>query len=215
MASPSVPKVLEPNPRFANLATDEAVQRTARALEKNGFGVQVAANGREALAAALALISEGSEVLTMTSQTLEAIGLARHLDESGRYQAIRKKLLQMDPKTEGRQMRKLAAAPDYVVGSVHAITEDGHVWIASNSGSQLAAYAYTGGRIIWVVGAQKIVPDDAAARQRLYEYSYPLEDERAQKAYGMRSGMSKVLVVNKELQPGRITIILVKEKLGF
>ena len=208
-------QTLKPNPRFSELASDEAVERTTRALEANGFAVQTTGSGREAFATALTLIPEGSEVMTMTSQTLETIGLAKHLDESGKYDAIRPKLFRMDRNTQGREMRKLAAAPDMVVGSIHAVTEDGHAWIASNSGSQLATYAYTGGKVIWIVGAQKVVKDDAEARQRLYEYSYPLEDERAQKAYGMRSGVNKILVLNKEIQPGRITLILVKEKLGF
>lgn len=208
-------QTLKPNPRFGELASDEAIERTARALEANGFAVRVIGSGREAFETALTIIPDGSEVMTMTSQTLEVIGLAKHLDESGKYNAIRPKLLRMDWKTEGDTMRKLAAAPDLVVGSVHAVTEDGHVWIASNSGSQLAPYAYTSGKVIWVVGTQKLVKDDTEAKRRLYEYAYPLEDERAQRAYGMRSGVNKILVVNKELQPGRITVILVKEKLGF
>ena len=82
-------------------------------------------------------------------------------------------------------------------------------------GSQLAAYVYGAGSVIWVVGSQKIVPDRAAAFQRIYEYSYPREDERAREAYGFGSGVNKVLVVNREFMPGRITVILVKQELGF
>lgn len=208
-------QTLKPNPRFGELASDKDIERTARALEANGFAVRVVASGREAFETALTFIPTGVEVMTMTSQTLDAIGLSRHLNESEKYDATRPKLMKLDYKTQANEMRKLAAAPDVVVGSVHAVTEEGHVWIASNTGSQLAAYVFTGGKVIWVAGTQKIVKDDTEARQRLYEYTYLLEDERAQKAYGMRSGVNKILVVNKEIQPGRITIILVKEKLGF
>ena len=42
-----------------------------------------------------------------------------------------------------------------------------------------------------------------------------LEDVRAQKAYGVRSGVNKILIINKEVVPDRIVVILVKEKLGF
>lgn len=45
--------------------------------------------------------------------------------------------------------------------------------------------------------------------------SSPLEDLRAREAYGIGSGINKVLIVNREVVPGRITVILVKEKLGF
>jgi len=208
-------QTLRPNPRFAELATGDALQRTVRALEANGLTVFVTEHGRAAFNKALELIPGGSEVMTMTSVTVDTIGLARELNDSGRYHSLRSKLTQMDYKTQANEMRRLAAAPDYVVGSAHAVTEEGHVFVASNSGSQLATYVYTAGKVIWVVGAQKIVTGDAEAMQRLYEYAFPLEDERALAAYGMRSGVNKVLIVHKEIQPGRITIILVKEKLGF
>jgi hypothetical protein len=206
---------MDPNPHFAHLASEESLRRTFEALQTNGFVAQVVESGRAAFDAAVSLVPEGSEVMTMTSQTLESIGLSKHLDTSGKYDALRPKLARMDRNIQGRDMRKLAAAPDVVVGSVHAVTEDGHVWIASNSGSQLAAYAYTAGKVIWVAGTQKIVTDDSTARQRLYEYAYPLEDVRAQKAYGMRSGVNKILVVNREISPNRIHLILVKEQIGF
>lgn len=121
----------------------------------------------------------------------------------------------MDRKTQGVQMNQLGGAPEWVIGSVHAVTEDGAVFVASNSGSQLGAYAYGAQKVIWVIGTQKIVKNRDEAFRRLSEYSLPLEDERAQKAYGVHSGVSKILMVNKETQPGRITAILVKEKLGF
>lgn len=204
-----------PNPRFGQLAADDVIERAMHALEENGITAFLVENGQAAFEKAKELIPEGSEVMAMTSVTLDTIGLAAYLNASGAYDTIRAKLAKLDRNTQSREMRKIAAAPDYVIGSVHAVTEDGHVFVASNTGSQLATYVYTAGKVIWVVGTQKIVSNDAEAMQRLHEYTYPLEDERAQKAYGMRSGVNKVLIVNKEKQPGRITLILVKEKLGF
>ncbi len=99
---------------------------------------------------------------------------------------------------------------------MHAVTEDGKVLIASNSGSQLPAYAYGSGHVIWVVGAQKIVKNLDEGIKRIYEHSLPLESERARKAYGVPgSAVNKLLIINKEIIPGRITMILTKEKLGF
>jgi acyl-CoA hydrolase len=112
-------------------------------------------------------------------------------------------------------MRRLAASPDYAVGSVHAVTEHGEVVVASASGSQLAPYASGAGAVIWVVGSQKIVPDLDAAFKRVNEYSFPREDQRAREAYGIGSGVNKLLVVNREFVPGRITVILVRQELGF
>ena len=120
----------------------------------------------------------------------------------------------MDRETQGREMRKLGSAPDYVVGSVHAVTEEGALLIASFSGSQLGPYASGAGQVILVVGTQKIVPDLETGLRRIREYSYPLEDARAREAYGMGSAINKTLIIEGDF-PGRISVVLVKEQLGF
>lgn len=201
--------------KWDQLADDSTIEKTIEALKTNGIKAEVMEDGEAAKKRVLELIPEKSEVMTMTSMTLEEIGIAKEIDESGKYDAIRPKLFKMDRQTQAREMRKLANVPDWTIGSVHAVTEDGHLLIASNSGSQLPAYAYSAGQVVWVVGAQKIVKNLDEGFKRIYEHSFPLEDERAQKAYGMRSGVNKILIVNKEIQPSRITAILVKEKLGF
>jgi hypothetical protein len=167
------------------------------------------------------LLPAGAQVMTMTSRTLETIGLTEEIDGplelagSPRYDAVRTRLMQMDRQTQGPEMRRLGASPDYAVGSVHAVTEHGEVVVASASGSQLAPYASGAGAVIWVVGSQKIVPDLDAAFKRVNEYSFPREDQRAREAYGIGSGVNKLLVVNREFVPGRITVILVRQELGF
>jgi hypothetical protein len=206
---------MQPNPKYAQLASEETVQKTAQALKDNGFNVTVLENGQAAREHVLKMIPAGAEVMTMTSMTLETIGLPAELNESGKYDSIRAKLMKMDDKTQAREKRKLAAAPDWVVGSAHAVTEDGHVLIASNTGSQLAAEVYTAGNAIWVIGTQKLVKDDDEGVKRIYEYCLPLEDVRAQKAYGMGSFVSKLLMIKKEVNPKRAHVILVQEKLGF
>ena len=206
---------MKPNEKYGQLATDEAIQKTSQALKENNIKVEVAENGEEAKRRVLELLPGRAEVFTMTSQTLEAIGLDKEINESGKYNAVRPKLMAMDFKTQAREMAKLGAAPDWVVASAHAVTEDGHLLIASNTGSQLSSEAYAGEKIIFVVGAQKIVKDTAEGLKRIYEYSFPLEDERARQAYGMPSAVNKILIINKEAMPDRIFVFLVKEKLGF
>ncbi len=177
--------------------------------------------GDEARHQVFGLLPAGAQVMTMTSRTLETIGVTPEIDEpsemagSPRYEAVRPRLMQMDRKTQGSEVRRMGVSPDYAVGSVHAVTEHGEVVVASASGSQLAAYAYGAGAVIWVVGSQKIVPDLDAAFRRIHEYSFPREDERAREAYGIGSGVNKMLVVNREVVPGRISMILVKQELGF
>jgi L-lactate utilization protein LutC len=206
---------MEPNTEFAYLATTNQVNKTMPALEAQGMRVVLVKSGDEAKEVVLKLIPEGAEVFTMTSRTLESIGVLPILDESGKYESVRKKLKSEDAKITAREKRQLGAAPDWAIGSVHAITQDGQVMIASNTGSQLAAYVYGAEHVVWVVGTQKLVKNTAEGMRRIQEYSFPLEDERSREVYGSPSGISKVLQINQEVKPDRITVILVEEKLGF
>jgi hypothetical protein len=204
-----------PNQAFAELASDEQIQRVVRALETNGIHAVVAENGEEAKRIFFELIPEGAEVFLGASVTLETLGIKDEIDNSGRYDALRPKMFAMDRATRGREIRKLGGAPDYAAGSVHAVTEDGHVLIASNTGSQLGPYASGAGKIVWVVGAQKIVKDVDEGLRRIEEYSYPLEEVHMQELYKISTSVSKVLIINREIRPNRITMIIVKEELGF
>lgn len=201
---------------FSTVAPKETIERAMAALKRNGIEPYFAASGAEAKKKVLELLPEGTEVMTMTSVTLETTGISKEINESEKYPSVRKKLTSMDREKEGSEMRKLGAAPEYVLGSVHAVTENGEVLIASNTGSQLPAYAYGAGNVIWVVGAQKLVKNLDEGMRRLSAYALPLESERAKKAYGVSgSAVNKILIVNREIQLGRITMVLVGEKLGF
>lgn len=204
-----------PNPEFAQVASDEQIQRVVKALEANGIHALVAENGEEARRIFFELVPEGAEVFLGASVTLETLGIKDEIDQSGRYDALRPKMFKMDRATQGWEIRKLVGAPDYAAGSVHAVTEDGQVMIASNTGSQLGPYASGAGKVIWIVGAQKIVKDLNEGFRRIYEYDLPLETEHMRQLYNAPTGVNKVLVVNRELRPDRITMIIVKEQLGF
>ena len=197
---------MNPISRFAELATEEQIRRVVKALTVNGFKVEVVENGKEAKKTVLRMIPAGAEVMTMSSVTLETIGLAKEINESGKYDAVRLKLA---------RDKSLGSTPKWAVGSIQAVTEDGKLLMASNSGSQLPAYVYGAEKVIWVVGAQKIVANMEEGIKRIYEYVLPLENERARKAYGVGSNVSKLLIISKEIRPERMKLILVKEKLGF
>ena len=201
--------------RYGTLADDARVRRTAAALEANGMNVLRAENAAAAKEIVLGLIPDGSQVHNGASQTLEFAGIIDELERSGRYVPLRPRIWSMDRKTQADEIRHLSAAPDVMLGSVQAVTETGSLVAASMSGSQLGPYAMGAARVILVVGTQKIVSDLEEGLRRIDEYAYPLEDARAQEAYGIRSGVSKVLIINREITPGRITVVLVDEALGF
>lgn len=202
---------------FSVLATEESILKTIDALKANGIKAIVVKNKEEARKKVLDSLPKGAEVMDMSSVTLETLGLPKEIQESGIYDSVKNKLAKMDRKIQGLEMQRIGTAPEYTVGSVHAVTEDGKVIIASNSGSQLPAYAYGASHVIWIVGTQKIVKNADAGIKRIYEYVLPLESERADKAYNITSGsfVSKMLIINRENIEGRLTLILVKEKLGY
>lgn len=205
---------MAPNLEFAKLASEVQIQKVTKALEANGIKVLIAETGEEAKNMVLGLVPQGAEVYSNMSKTLDTLGLSAEFDKSGRYNAVRPRVLALDRKTQADEIRKLRTIPDYIVGSVHAITEAGEVLTASGTGSQISSYAYGAGKVIWVVGTQKIVSDLSEGFRRIKEYSHPLEDARMQEAYGVNSSLNKILVLSRDM-PGRITIVLVKEELGF
>jgi len=204
-----------PNLRYAALAPEASLQTTAMRLTENGMTAHIVESAADAHRLALELIPDDAEVFTATSQTLEEIGLPGAIEASTRLRSVRSVLRDMDMATQWDEMRALGARPDVIIGSVHAVTEQGEVVVASASGSQLGPYASGAGKVIWVVGSQKIVPTLDDAMRRVEDYALPLEDARAWLAYGQGSFIGKVLTFYREFMPGRVNVILVKEKLGF
>ena len=200
---------------FAQVSSTDRIATVAQALERNGIEAFVVNSGDEARQTVASLIPHGAEVFNNTSRTLESIGVADDIERSGRYEPLRLRLFQMDREMQAREMRILAAAPDYVVGSVHAVTDGGSLLIASASGSQLGPIVSGAEHVIFVIGGQKIVVDIDTGIRRIFEYAFPLEDRRAREAYGVASGVNNILIINRAVAAERITAILVHEALGF
>jgi hypothetical protein len=200
--------------RFTTLPDDETVAATVVALEEHGFSVEVVDDLDAARVAVLARIPDGSSVMTNTSVTLDETGIAPTIDAGGLYESARTRMMALDYATQLQEMKAVAGQPDFALGSVHAVTRDGALLIASASGSQLASYVWGARNVIFVVGAQKLVPTVEAARERIYEHSLTLEDARAYAAYGQNSFVGKILEIHQEL-PGRIHVVLIRKAVGF
>lgn len=200
--------------KWTTIPNQDVITKTIRSLQENGIDAEYVATASEAKEKILAAVPEGSQVMTMTSTTMDQLGTYEVINESGKYDAVRTKL--SDPSVDQLEKNRLGAAPEYSMGSVHAITEDGHLFIASNTGSQLAAHVYGASHVVLAAGAHKIVTDDGEALTRIREHTLPLESERAHKAYGVPgSFISKLLTINKEVKPNRIKLFIIGEVLGF
>src|SRR3954465_14211032 len=201
--------------RITALPDEHALQATVVALEEHGFSVEVVGDLDAARQAVLTRIPKGSSVMTNASMTLNESGIADAInDAGGRGGSARNARVALDFATQAQEMKAIAGQPDYALGSVHAITRDGTLVIASASGSQLASYAWGAANVVFVVGAQKLVSDLEAARERIVEHSLKLEDARAYAAYGQNSRIGKVLEIHQE-DPGRIHVVVIRQSVGF
>ncbi len=200
---------------WSKLADKQTVEDAVSKLKERGIDATFVQTSQEAKNKVLQLIPEGSRVLTSQSETSNAIGIPEIIDNSGKYVSVRKEYMSFDHETQADKIRIARAIPDYIVASVHAVTKNGEVMIASNTGSQLAAYAYGAGKVIWIIGTQKFVENLEEGFKRIYDYVLGLESERLKKVYGVPSNVSKILIIDKETVKGRITAIFVNEVLGF
>jgi hypothetical protein len=204
-----------PATSFADPAPADRLERAATALTANGFAVEILDDAAAARIRIKDLIPEGAIVFTGASETLRLSGIDEDINTSGRYEALRPRVLAMDRVAEADEYRRLLASPDVIVASAAALTETGSVVVASGSGSQLPAFAGGAAHAIWIVGAQKVVPDLSIALQRVEEHALPLESARTKAAYGWPSAINRLLILNAELQPGRGTVLLLREAIGY
>jgi L-lactate utilization protein LutC len=200
---------------FAGPVPAQRLERAAAALTAHGFTVEILDDATAARTRIKDLIPEGASVFTAASETLRLSGIDEDINTSGRYQAVRPRGLAMDRATQMDEIRRLLASPDVVVGSVAAVTETGSLVAASASGSQLPGYAGGAARVIWIVGAQKVVPDLSTALRRVEDHCLPLESARAHVVYGRPSAINRLLILNAEPHPGRGTVLLLREAIGF
>ncbi len=207
-------RVSQGDSEFSRAASEETIQRVAAKLRDRNMEVVVVEDGGQARQVVLERIPEGAEVHSGKSKTLEDAGIFQALQEPGRYDFLRERYLKMDRKTQAREIRKLISAPDIMLGSVNAVTEDGVLVATSATGSQLGPYSSGGGKVILVVGSQKIVLDLETALKRIHEHVFPWEDERVRERLGVGTVVGKILIIEREWAAGRMTVVLVRQPIG-
>jgi hypothetical protein len=199
---------------FAAPASEAELQALAAKLRERNFEVVIVQNGEEAKAEVLRRIPEGARVHSGKSKTLEDAGLFKEFMENERYDFVRRTTMKLDLRTQRDEMRKLGAAPDVMVNSAHAVTEAGQIVITSASGSQIGPIASGAGKLILVIGAQKMVPDLDTAFRRIQEYVFPYEDARLRETLGVGTQITRTLILERDFVPGRTTIVLVRDPIG-
>jgi hypothetical protein len=200
---------------FQTPASGTTLQQVADRIRERNIEVIIVDNGEEARRTVLDRLPKGAQVHSGKSKTLQDTGIFDAIQDPEQYNALRHQMLKMDRKTQAKEIRRLIAAPDFMLGSVQAITEDGVLVDVSATGSQIGPYANTAGKVILVVGSQKIVPDLETAFRRIREYVQPWEEAQVRKAINIGTFVGKILIIEREWVNERMTVILVREPIGI
>jgi hypothetical protein len=199
---------------FTAPATEDTLQQVVKKLgERNIEGILVD-DGDDARRLVLEMLPKGAEVHSAKSKTLQDAGISEAIQDSNEYDALRPRYLKMDRQTQAREIRKMISAPDYMLGSVNALTTDGLLVVTSATGSQLGPYV-AAGKVILVVGSQKIVPDLETGLRRMREYVFPWEDEQVRQRVPGGTFVGKTLIIEQEWVAGRMEVILVRQPIGI
>ena len=198
------------------LPDDATVEEAVANLEERGFDVVVVDDADEALETVKSQIPAGVSVMNGHSTTLEEIGFDDFLSEGDHeWESIPDQIWSIDDDAERQAARRESQTADYFLGGINAVAQTGELVAADLSGSRIGAYPFAAGSVVIVTGINKIVPTLSDAFDRLESVAYPLENERAQEAYGVESSIAKQLIYRRETEEGRTTIVLVREQLGY
>jgi hypothetical protein len=206
----------------------DAVARLKHELKRRNIDLAYCPDGAAALAYLLSRIPAGATVMNGGSTTLEQIGFLEAL-KNGSYDWLRPRVKAVNDLEERIRARRRATIADYFVGGINAITTAGEIVNADGSGNRISAYAFGAGKLFLVAGVNKIVPDVAAAFERLRNVAALQEcrhlgmntpcartgrcDNAA--CRGPERQCGKVLIIENEKIPGRICVVMIGVALGY
>ena len=113
---------------FAIPAPEETIQHVAERIRERNIEVVVVDDGDQARKIVLERLPEGAEVHSGKSKTLQDAGIFDAIHDASRYDALRPRIFKMDRQTQAREIRKLISGPDFMLGSVNAITRMAFWW---------------------------------------------------------------------------------------
>ena len=202
--------------KWNTLPAPDVVEKTIHAIEKRGIKVILVANGKEAMALLKTIIPAGSEVMNGSSTSLIEIGYEEYIShgQSG-WNLVHTQITAENDDRKRAELRRKSVAAEYFISSAGAIASTGEIIACDATGSRVGAWPFAAGHLILVVGINKIVPTLEEGLDRIRHYAYPLENVRAMKAYGIPSVIGKCVIIAHEKNEGRITLVLVRESLGY
>lgn len=202
--------------KWGHMPPEEDIASTAKATEARGIKVMRAKDGEAALEKIKAIIPSGAEVMNGSSTTLIEIGFVEFLNNGQHgWKDFHNIITSEDDKAKRNDLRRKAVAAEYFLSGVNAIAMTGELISCDATGSRAGAWPFAAKNLILVAGVNKIVLTIEDGLRRIREYAYPLEDARARKASGTPSRIGKCVILASEWQSGRVTLILIDDKLGY
>lgn len=196
-------------------------QKTIEGLKSRNMEGYYAANREEALKIALDMIPEGSSISMGGGMSVHEIGLSDAL-KNGNYNFIDR-----DEYEDKRKAMLLAYDADYYLASCNAMTDDGVLVNIDGNSNRVSAIAQGPKHVIFIVGMNKICNDVDSAMKRARNVAAPINVQR----FGLNTPCSKkgtcfnckspdticcqILITRFSRHPGRISVILVNDNLGF
>ena len=203
------------SPDATPLAEAVVIQRTVAALRARNIETIVVEDGAAAYTQLLQMVPEGADIFPNTSETLDSIGYTAYVHQNPRYNNLHDAMEAATDPAQQRELRRLTTVAEYFIGSVQAIAETGEIVVASSSGSQIGAYVYGAKYVILVAGTQKICPSLDEALARVRGYTLERHDQWLAAKGRVPGPIGKLATIEKEIVPGRIRLLLIKESLGW
>ncbi len=198
-------------------------------LEKNGFEVHLAQNGKDAANFVL------NELIPSLNPSSISFGGSMTVSDSGLYSVLKEReglevLDTWDKKSspkEKDELRRRALLVDLFITGTNAVTEDGMLVNLDMIGNRAGAITYGPRHVLLLIGRNKIVPDIDQAMLRIKEYAAPVNAMRLDKKTPCAktgrcadcSSPDRICnvwtITEKSFPAGRIKIVLINADLGF
>ncbi|MDY4959942.1 MAG: lactate utilization protein [Lentihominibacter sp.] len=200
------------------------IETLIKKFESRNITGYYAENSAEAVKLALELTPEGSHVSFGGSVTITETGIRDAL-KAGNYNVV-------DPwdykdPAEGRQVRREALLSDVFFMSANAVTIDGEIVNVDGTGNRVAGLIFGPEKVIIVIGANKIVSDEAEARARIKSMASPPNNVRLKNdtpcaltgkcvnCLNSKTICNHTVITRRSGIADRIHVIMVNENLGY
>jgi hypothetical protein len=176
----------------------------------------------------LEIIPISSSVGISGSLTLDQLGIVERLESRGNK--VFSQYKSGISRDESLELRRLGAQADYYLASANAISEKGELVFFSGYGNRIAGISYAKNVII-ISGINKLTANLGEAIKRAREYATPLNCKRLNwDTPCLKDGICRkeiclfpeykrmccqILIIEAEIAPDRLKVILVGENLGF